>query len=307
LGQRLLKRRFKMPQSIKEYLDQVRASGGTPTFTNIGGENPMLQPGPGRPMGGTQVPGAYMIEEPGGNPMMRPDGQVTPAPEQGPAIPERGAEEDMMTMSPVALANKAVDKMQPEIYKRLGIAPGTPLTDAQRVMIQKSTTSMRNGLTDHYKHQQDMASKAKEEEAKKMQDQTLTVKDKARMYNEFRKDYAEMANDPMQNQNLTESADEYARRMLAETESAVGGGGQAGALPGRDQAQGQGVYDQQLGGMNMGPMPGGQRMPNRDEFQRAANALFAQHGRDEAGKKIVFAELQKQFPGIFDGPGQFQQ
>jgi hypothetical protein len=296
-----------MPQgTIKEYLEQVRAAGATPTFTNIGGQNPMLQPGPmpggGRDMGAipaqTQRPGAYLIEEPGGNPQMGAGGMVTPAPaqpDQG-AIPAKGEEEDLMSMSPVMLANRAVDKMQPEIYKKLGIAPGTQLTDAQRVLLQKSTTSMRNGLTDHYDHQQKQAKAAKEEEAKKMADQTLTVKDKARLYNDFRKDYAEIANDPMQNQNLTESADQYARRMLEETEMAVSGGGQEGALPGRDQAQ---MNPAAMMGGYQGNMPSQPRMPSRDEFQKQANALFAKYGRDEAGKARVMQEMDRMYPGIF--------
>lgn len=286
--------------TIREYLEQVRMSGGTPTFTNISG-SPLLQPGAmpggGRDMGGPaasmQRPGAYFIEEAGGNPSMTPSGMVQPAPK--PAIPDRESTQDVMSTSPMMLANDAVKKMMPEIYQNLGIAPGTQMTPAQRVLAQKAVMSMRNALTDHYKFQQDRINKGRESQLKEMQNQTLTAKDKAAMINKFMDKFDELSSDPMTAQQVQGmTAEQYAMQRMQAIEGALGSGG---AIPGRSDAFGNMSMSGMMGGYQ-GAMPN--QMPTPDQFQKEANALFAKYGRTEDGKMKVRQELEARYPGIFN-------
>jgi hypothetical protein len=256
-------------------------------------------PGGGRDMGGpqaqTQMPGAYFIQEQGGNPSMGPGGMVQPAPQQG-AIPEKAEEFDSMSSSPVMLANKAVTKMFPEIYKKLGIAPGTQLTPAQKIAVDKAVKSMRNALTDHYAWQQKQIGAAKKEKMKGMQKDTLSAKDKAGFINQFMNEFNEMASDPMTAQNVQgQTAEQYALNKMKTIEAAISG---EGAIPeqGGQQGWGDAMGQAPMMGGYQGAMPSPAQPPDPNQFQSEVRQLLQQYGNTPEGVARAKQEMAKRYP-----------
>jgi len=285
-----------MASRIQEYLAQVRAAGATPTFTNIGGENPMLKPGPGRPMGGTQIPGAYLIEEQN-QPMMDAGGQVS----RPQAIPQPQAQPQAQPGNdPWAMAQQNIKKLMPEIWKELfpNKQPGEFMTQAENTIFQKALKSTRNALVDMYKYQIDQVNKGKARQ-KKDSPNEISIKDRGRRVAELQKDYNKLYNDPYTRPQLEgKTQNQWVMEQFNEWQSMVGG--QAIPTPGEAQQP-----------MSKGPMPQGQAAqgpmppmmqegapaqgPDPQLFQKAVKALSTKHKGD---RQMILAELRQQFPNI---------
>ncbi len=296
--------------TIKEYLEQVRAAGGVPTFTNIGGENPMLQPGPGRPMGGAQRPGAHLIEEQN-QPMMGPGGEVARA------IPEQD-QPQVDQNDPWALAQSATKAMLPDVWQRVfpGMAPGANLTEAQMMLWQKSVQSTRNAMVDRFKYQLDSVRKDKELKYKKdlatgkaeMKGE-LTTKDRANYLNDYLKEYKKKTNkldvENYDAQVAAQPAQEWAKKQLADLEAALGGSaipGEGEGLPAGQPTPGEGMVGQErYQGRTAAPgVPSGPsgEAPTIEQFQADIRALSAKYGLTPDGKKRAIEELKVKYPMI---------
>jgi len=313
--------------TIKEYLEQVRASQGVPTFTNIGGENPLLQPQGGQP-------GAHLIQE-ANQPMMGPGGMVSrPEPAAMPtAQPGAGRSQD-----PWELAQDATKKMMPEIWETVfpGMTPGATLDDAQMKMWQKAVMSTRNAMVDRYKYQQDQISKKenlqyKRDQAAVKAEDRLTTKERANLLKDYVKEHNKIANDTLHPQSQQMQAIpemDYALGKLKELEAGLGkkaipaqdpgqGPGQQGGpvVPGAPQpgaVPGQGTIGAEPGvtrmdsnvpmlyqtlaeGVGMGDVT---QAPTISEFQAQVQRLKAQYGNTPESNVQIRAELKQLFPMI---------
>jgi len=306
-----------MASTIQEYLKQARAAGATPTFTNIGGDNPMLAPGPGRPMGGTQAPGAYLIQEQGGNPTMDPSGMVTPAPT--PAIPAQGqsvTQSQVGQSDPWAMSGPATEAMYEEVWKfTFPDKPlGSEISQEEDKKFRANVKSMRNANVDRFKYQQDQINKQKDRDIKvksaadkSAAGQELSIKQRADYLKEFMNDHATIIGDPMnpmskQLQGIT--AQQYAQQRLQQIEAALGGQ----AIPEQDQSPmgDQGVIPEQ-GGQAMpgrGPAPGaaaGAPIPAQNapmDLRKEIGALAAKYGRTPEGRQQAIEELKQRYPQL---------
>ena len=304
-----------MASEIQEYLKQVRAAGATPTFTNIGGENPMLAPGPGRPMGGTQVPGAYMIKEAGGQPTMDASGAITPAP--APAIPAQGqdvAESQVGQQDPWVMAQQSTKGLMKDIWtETFGDKPfNSELDKDEMALYDKNVKSMRNAEVDRFKHQQEQIGKERDRTAREkaaLPAEELNIKQRADFLIGFEEEHAKIVNDPLnpmrkQLQGIT--ASQYAADRLKKLEANLGAPGaipeegemagaeaaapvepaQPGAIPGRGPAPGAGA--------GVPPPVPSAPMDLRKEIQN----LAATYGRTPEGMQRAREELRRRYPQL---------
>jgi hypothetical protein len=261
-------------------------------------------------MGGPQVPGAYMIEEAGGQPTMDPSGAVTPAP--APAIPAAGQD---VTQSQIgqddawALAGPATKAMLPEIWKATfpGKEPGAELSKEEMIKWKAAGTTMRNANVDRFEHQLEMRQKDKDREARAtaaLPAEELTIKQRADYIKGFMDDHAKILGDPMnpmskQLQGIT--AQQYAQERLQSIEASLSGqaipeegqpavGGQPGAIP----AQGAPASPAQVGNEAFSEPQQSAPMDLRKEIA----ALAAVHGRTPEGKAKAIAELRQRYPQL---------
>jgi hypothetical protein len=296
--------------TIQDYLKQARATGAVPTFTNIGGENPMLQPGPGRPMGGPQQPGAYYMEEPGGrNPMMDAGGQVTPA-APAPAIPAQGqniGQSQVGQQDPWVMAQEATKGMLPNIWEQLfpGKQPGSELNPAEMTMWRKAVQSTRNAMVDRFKYQIDQTGKEKDREIRaqgQAPKDELSIQQRAKFWNDYKNEYAKIVNDPMNPQSKVlagMTADQYAAQQLEAMERGIG----KQAIPEQGQLQGQ-LQGQPQGQPTASQYPTspGQYFQQGDPMQldlhSEIQALAEKYGRTPEGRAKAEAELRQRYPSL---------
>jgi hypothetical protein len=296
-----------MPQTIKEYLEQVRAAGGVPTFTNIGGENPALQPGPMPPVDAAgqperpgmqqQPPAAYLVREEN-QPVMDAGGMVS-RPETKPL--------DMGPVDrndPYAMANRAVKNQFDELFKSQfpNREPSAGLSESEKIMFSKVVESHRNAYVDRFKYQLDQNKATEKESYTRQQAEEkkmgLTADKKRKEMQKLleRFDTLTAAYDPsVQGREPIEWAKEQFDRLNAATQAGP-------AIDPQGQPAGQGADPANpalAGGDPMGdPNQPAQGAPDPQEVQKFMRSLKLQYGTSPDGKRLAKEAFQRMYPMI---------